>query len=169
MLLRDSYGVGQIKSVTGNKILRILKSQGMRLLCSVGWTSTYLCAGLAPEIPEDLYQLIKKAVSMRKHLDANKKDKDAKFHLILVESRIHRLARYYKVGRLHVACRVTMVHCCAVVVSINPLVDCVPPRRRLASCHPTGSMSRQRHRRWCRKHGRWCVFHQCSVCNILLK
>lgn len=54
-------------------------------------------AGLAPEIPEDLYQLIKKAVSMRKHLDANKKDKDAKFHLILVESRIHRLARYYKV------------------------------------------------------------------------
>lgn len=29
-------------------------------------------------------------------LQANRKDKDAKFHLILVESRIHRLARYYK-------------------------------------------------------------------------
>ncbi len=28
VLLRDSYGVGQVKSVTGNKILRILKSQG---------------------------------------------------------------------------------------------------------------------------------------------
>jgi small subunit ribosomal protein S13e len=26
----------------------------------------------------------------------NRKDKDGKFHLILVESRIHRLARYYK-------------------------------------------------------------------------
>ena len=53
--------------------------------------------GLAPEIPEDLYHLIKKAVSMRKHLELNRKDKDGKFRLILVESRIHRLARYYKV------------------------------------------------------------------------
>lgn len=55
--------------------------------------------GLAPEIPEDLYHLIKKAVTMRKHLDSNRKDKDGKFHLILVESRIHRLARYYKKTR----------------------------------------------------------------------
>ena len=51
---------------------------------------------LAPEIPEDLYHLIKKAVSIRKHLERNRKDKDSKFRLILVESRIHRLARYYK-------------------------------------------------------------------------
>ncbi|PHJ21923.1 ribosomal protein rps13 [Cystoisospora suis] len=77
--LRDSFGVPQVKSVTGNKILRILKMQG-----------------LAPELPEDLYYLIKKAVSVRKHLERNRKDKDAKFRLILVESRIHRLARYYK-------------------------------------------------------------------------
>ena len=34
---------------------------------------------------------------MRKHLEVNRKDKDTKFRLILVESRIHRLARYYKV------------------------------------------------------------------------
>lgn len=53
--------------------------------------------GLAPEIPEDLYHLIKKAVSMRKHLEQFRKDRDGKFRLILVESRIHRLARYYKV------------------------------------------------------------------------
>jgi small subunit ribosomal protein S13e len=46
--------------------------------------------GLAPEIPEDLYMLIKKAVSVRKHLERNKKDKDSKFRLILIESRIHR-------------------------------------------------------------------------------
>jgi hypothetical protein len=32
-------------------------------------------AGLAPEIPEDLYHLIKKAVSVRKHLERNRKDK----------------------------------------------------------------------------------------------
>lgn len=77
------HGITQVKSVTGSKILRILKGQG-----------------LAPDIPEDLYYLIKKAVSMRKHLEGNRKDKDGKFRLILVESRIHRLARYYKVGPL---------------------------------------------------------------------
>ncbi|CAK0849113.1 unnamed protein product [Prorocentrum cordatum] len=77
--LRDSFGVPQVRYVSGNKILRILKLNGM-----------------APELPEDLYYLIKKAVAIRKHLDKNRKDKDSKFRLILVESRIHRLARYYK-------------------------------------------------------------------------
>ncbi|KAL3616547.1 Small ribosomal subunit protein uS15z [Castilleja foliolosa] len=78
VILRDSHGISQVKSVTGSKILRILKAR------------------LAPEIPEDLYHLIKKAVAIRKHLERNRKDKDSKFRLILVESRIHRLARYYK-------------------------------------------------------------------------
>jgi len=77
--LRDTQGVSQVRSVTSNKILRILKANG-----------------LAPEIPEDLYFLIKKATSVRKHLERNRKDKDSKFRLILIESRIHRLARYYK-------------------------------------------------------------------------
>jgi len=56
-------------------------------------------AGLSPEIPEDLYCLIKKAVSVRKHLDKFRQDKDAKFRLILIESRIHRIARYYKAAK----------------------------------------------------------------------
>src|SRR5258706_4090611 len=38
-------------------------------------------------------------VAVRKHLDTNRKDKDSKFRLILVESRIHCLARYYKRSR----------------------------------------------------------------------
>ncbi|KAI9729075.1 MAG: ribosomal 40S subunit protein S13 [Chrysothrix sp. TS-e1954] len=79
VLLRDSHGIAQTKIVTGNKILRILKSNG-----------------LAPSVPEDLFMLIRKAVSVRKHLERNKKDKDSKFRLILIESRIHRLSRYYK-------------------------------------------------------------------------
>lgn len=54
---------------------------------------------MAPSLPEDLYHLIKKAVSIRKHLDRNRNDKDSKFRLILVESRIHRIARYYKTAR----------------------------------------------------------------------
>lgn len=117
VILRDSHGVAQVRFVTGNKILRILKSKG-----------------LAPDLPEDLYHLIKKAVAVRKHLERNRKvswsrpslsilylsapdtgvcsvtltdilcrvwqDKDAKFRLILIESRIHRLARYYKTKRV---------------------------------------------------------------------
>mmetsp|Transcript_9166 Transcript_9166/g.12139 ORF Transcript_9166/g.12139 Transcript_9166/m.12139 type:complete len:151 (-) Transcript_9166:144-596(-) len=79
VILRDSYGVPQVKGVTGSKILRILKK-----------------AGLAPQIPEDLYHMIKKAVNVRKHLEKFRKDRDAKFRLILIESRIYRLARYYR-------------------------------------------------------------------------
>ena len=36
---------------------------------------------------------------MRKHLDKFRADKDAKFRLILIESRIHRIARYYKAAK----------------------------------------------------------------------
>ena len=79
VILRDSNGIAQVSSVTGSKILRLLKKNGM-----------------APDLPEDLYYLIKRAVSMRKHLERNRADKDSKFRLILVESRIHRLARYYR-------------------------------------------------------------------------
>jgi ribosomal protein S15P/S13E len=43
-----------------------------------------------------LTRLFSKAVAVRKHLERNRKDKDSKFRLILIESRIHRLARYYK-------------------------------------------------------------------------
>ena len=56
VILRDSHGVAQVRFVTGNKILRILKKKG-----------------LAPSIPEDLYHLIKKAVAIRKHLERNRK------------------------------------------------------------------------------------------------
>lgn len=52
--------------------------------------------GLAAKIPEDLYNLIKKALSIRKHLEKNKGDKDAKYRLTIKESRIHRITRYYR-------------------------------------------------------------------------
>uniref|UniRef100_A0A0B6ZNM9 Small ribosomal subunit protein uS15 n=1 Tax=Arion vulgaris TaxID=1028688 RepID=A0A0B6ZNM9_9EUPU len=83
VILRDSHGVAQVRFVTGNKILRILKKKG-----------------LAADLSEDLYSLIKKAVNIRKHLERSRKDKDAKYRLISVESRIHRLARYYKTKRV---------------------------------------------------------------------
>ncbi|KAI9588034.1 hypothetical protein GQX74_003880 [Glossina fuscipes] len=76
IILRDSHGVAQVRFVNGNKILRIMKS-----------------VGLKPGIPEDVYHMIKKAVAIRKHLERNRKDKDGKFRLILVESRIQNAKR----------------------------------------------------------------------------
>ncbi|CCM02174.1 uncharacterized protein FIBRA_04252 [Fibroporia radiculosa] len=95
--LRDSHGIPQVRFVTGNKILRILKSNGAHdhEIEMMYWLIAS-AAGLAPQIPEDLWHLVKKAVAVRKHLETNRKDKDSKFRLILIESRIHRLARYYK-------------------------------------------------------------------------
>jgi len=83
VILRDSHGIAQVKNVTGNKVVRILKANG-----------------LAPAVPEDLYHLIKKAVAVRKHLEKYRKDKDSKYRLILIESRVHRLARYYKTRKI---------------------------------------------------------------------
>lgn len=53
--MRDSHGVAQVRFVSGNKILRIMKAMG-----------------LAPNLPEDLYCLIKKAVAIRKHLERSR-------------------------------------------------------------------------------------------------
>ncbi|KAG0571509.1 hypothetical protein KC19_VG017400 [Ceratodon purpureus] len=55
-----------------------------------------LFGGFGPGIAEGLYHLIKKAVAVRKHLERNMEDKDFNFRLILIESHVHRLARYYK-------------------------------------------------------------------------
>ena len=84
--IRDKEAIPSIKLLTGQKIVRLLKKNG-----------TYSCnVGCAPSIPEDLHCLIKKAVNIRRHMERCKKDRDAKYRLILVESRIHRLGRYYK-------------------------------------------------------------------------
>lgn len=82
VILRDNFAIPQSKLLTGGKILRILKKRG-----------------LAPEIPEDLYSLMRKAVQIRKHIEKNKRDRDSKYRLILVESKIHRIVRYYKLTK----------------------------------------------------------------------
>eukprot|EP01083_Nonionella_stella_P145064 453866_1 len=66
--LRDLHGIPQVFQVTGKRILRILKQKS-----------------LAPEITEDLYFLIKTEVNIRKHMRNNRKDKNAKYRLILIE------------------------------------------------------------------------------------
>lgn len=79
LYLRDTYGIPDAKVVTGKSITLILKEKN-----------------LLQKIPEDLMALIKKNISIRKHLEANKKDETANRGLILTESKIRRLVKYYK-------------------------------------------------------------------------
>ncbi|MCQ1535449.1 30S ribosomal protein S15 [Methanosarcina sp. KYL-1] len=78
MILRDRYGVPDAKLVTGKKITTILKDNNV-----------------APSVPEDLYNLIVKALNLRKHLSINKKDVHNRRSLQLTESKIRRLVKYY--------------------------------------------------------------------------
>ena len=81
MILRDSYGVPSIKFLTNKKTKQILIEKGFKEI---------------KENPEDLMDLIKRTVALKKHFEKNKKDMTAKRGLQLTESKIHRLAKYYK-------------------------------------------------------------------------
>ena len=84
VILRDQYGIPSVKEVTGEKITQILKRNGQ-----------------AEEYPEDLMNLIRRAVNIRDHLEENPKDLHGKRGLTIIESRIRRLGRYYaKNGQL---------------------------------------------------------------------
>jgi len=84
LALRDNYGIPSVKVVTNKGIGKILEENK-----------------IAPELPEDLKALIKKEITLIKHLESNKKDLSAKRGLILTESKIKRLSKYYKnAGRL---------------------------------------------------------------------
>ena len=76
--LKEEYGVTRVKKLLGKKISKIMQE-----------------AGTYPEIPEDLLQLLKKAVKLHEHLQQHRKDKHSKHGLELLESRIRRLASYY--------------------------------------------------------------------------
>jgi len=78
-ILRDSYGVPLVKVVTGKNISTILEENKIE-----------------SPLPEDLTNLVKKALNIRKHLEFNHKDLEAKKGLQRTESKIFRLIKYYK-------------------------------------------------------------------------
>ncbi|MGL6298268.1 MAG: 30S ribosomal protein S15, partial [Methanobacteriaceae archaeon] len=78
IILRDQYGIPSVKEVTGTKITQILKNNGQDL-----------------EYPEDIMNLIRRAVNIRDHLKENPKDLHTKRGLTIIESRIRRLGAYY--------------------------------------------------------------------------
>mgnify|MGYP001426021497 CR=1 FL=1 len=78
VILRDQYGIPDVKAVTGLKITAILEKHDQ-----------------TEEYPEELINLIKKAVNIRDHLEENPKDLHTKRGLRIIESKIRRLVRYY--------------------------------------------------------------------------
>lgn len=78
LVLRDQYGIPSVKTVTGKDVLAIRKEN-----------KSY------PDLPEDMLNLLKKAVDLRAHLNKNKKDYTSYRGLELTESKIRRLAKYY--------------------------------------------------------------------------
>ncbi|TFF99052.1 MAG: 30S ribosomal protein S15 [Promethearchaeota archaeon] len=77
--LRDAYGIPLVKIVTGKKIKDILEENG-----------------LEETLPEDLKNLIKKALNLERHLENNKRDLEAKKGYQRTTSKIYRLIKYYK-------------------------------------------------------------------------
>ncbi|MBD3405557.1 MAG: 30S ribosomal protein S15 [Candidatus Lokiarchaeota archaeon] len=78
-ILRDQYGVPLVHVITGKRILDIIREND-----------------LERRVPEDLRNMIAKALRIRRHLEENKKDFVSKRGLQLVESKIHRLSKYYR-------------------------------------------------------------------------
>ncbi len=78
-VLRDQYAIPLVKPITGKSIKDTLKA-----------------AGLAPAMPEDLSNLMKKAQRMAVHMEKNKKDAHNKRNMVLLEAKIHKLSRHYK-------------------------------------------------------------------------
>lgn len=78
-IMRDSRGVPLVKVVTGKKISQILKENDIET-----------------PLPEELANLVRKALSIRKHLETNHKDLEGRKGLNRTESKIYRLIKYYK-------------------------------------------------------------------------
>jgi len=79
MKLRDQHAIPLVKSVTKKTVMQILEENKLK-----------------PEIPEDLDNIVKRAVGLQKHLKTNKKDFRNIRSLELIEAKVHRLSVYYK-------------------------------------------------------------------------
>lgn len=77
--LRDQHSIPLIKSITKKSLGKILEENNLRA-----------------EMPEDLDNIVKKAVGLQKHLKANKGDNRNVRSLELIEAKVHRLSVYYK-------------------------------------------------------------------------
>ncbi len=82
--LRDQHSIPLIKPITKKGIGEILEENGLKT-----------------EMPEDLENIVNKAVGLQKHLKVNRGDYRNVRSLELLEAKVHRLSVYYKrIGRI---------------------------------------------------------------------
>ncbi len=79
LVLRDSFGVPDVKQATGKSIGAIVAE-----------------SGFAPSIPQELTNLIHRAINLQEHLKGNRQDLHNRRGLELIEARIRKLAKYYQ-------------------------------------------------------------------------
>jgi len=77
--MRDEYGIPLVKNITDKTITQIRNENGIK-----------------EEMPEDLHQLVQKALALQRHLRSHNTDHRNVRSLELIEAKIHRLSRYYK-------------------------------------------------------------------------
>ena len=82
--LRDQYAIPLTRQIVKKSVTEILEQKGVK-----------------PDMPEDLNNLVIKALGLQKHLKANKSDRRNVRSLELLEAKVHRLSSYYKeIGRI---------------------------------------------------------------------
>jgi len=78
LILRDQYAIPSVKIITGKTIGQIYKEKK-----------------LSTRLPEDLQNLMKRAISLNEHTTKNPKDLHNLRGLHLIEAKIRRLVKYY--------------------------------------------------------------------------
>lgn len=82
--LRDQYAIPLVRSITKRSITEILEQKGIK-----------------QEMPEDLNNIVRKALGLQKHLKTHTSDRRNVRSLELLEAKVHRLSSYYKkIGRI---------------------------------------------------------------------
>ena len=82
--LRDQHSIPLVKPIIKKTISQVLEENDLKT-----------------DLPEDLDNIVKKAIGLQKHLKANKSDNRNVRSLELIEAKVHRLSVYYKkVGRI---------------------------------------------------------------------
>ncbi len=82
--LRDQHSIPLVKPIIKKTITKVLEENDLKT-----------------ELPEDLNNIVKKAIGLQKHLKSNKGDNRNVRSLELIEAKVHRLSVYYKkTGRI---------------------------------------------------------------------
>lgn len=77
--MRDEHGIPLVKNIVDKTITQIRSENGIK-----------------EEMPEDLHQLVQKALALQRHLRSHNTDHRNVRSLELIEAKIHRLSKYYK-------------------------------------------------------------------------